>query len=222
MTLQNAIARAEKLSGKKIQVDESNSHWVIYKGYQISFRPNGRVSPDVEATNFYTKRCGLSDDIQSDYFAGTFRDNLSQCFKFVDRAVPDYKIIYEANVIRCMEQAEDITTSDAQAILEGKADLFEALFIEDEAPVIAAKKILAASASIEGEAIRSEEQIMEGKNSLADAALAAVNLSRKHITSFIARIRGNIAYTYMVFANRPALHDGDELIGEYYLGELVY
>ena len=81
MKLTNAIKKAEKMSGQTIQ-RAGGFYFVTYKGYDLSFFQNGR---DDEATNYYTKKHGMSDDYQSDYFAGTFHENLSQGFRFVDR-----------------------------------------------------------------------------------------------------------------------------------------
>lgn len=79
MTLTNAIKKAEKLSGQSIQRD-GLFYFVNYKGYAIQFCKNG----EEWATNFYTLKHGYQDEHQSDYFAGTFHDNLSQAFRFVD------------------------------------------------------------------------------------------------------------------------------------------
>ena len=81
-TISNSIKKAEKLSGGTVQIKD-RLHFVNYKGFQISFFPNGRIE-DNQATNFYTRRIDLQDDHQTDYFAGTFHDNITQCFKFVD------------------------------------------------------------------------------------------------------------------------------------------
>lgn len=84
MKLSKTIKKAEKLSGSKIQISD-DLYFVDYKGYTISFYPNGRLSDNVESTNFYTIKHGLSNDLNCDYFPGTFHDNLAQAFKFIDR-----------------------------------------------------------------------------------------------------------------------------------------
>jgi hypothetical protein len=84
MTLTKTIEKAEKISGSKIQ-KSGLLFFVEYKGYALSFFANGRIEDGVEATNFYTKRIGLQDDYNSDYFAGTFHDNILQAFRFIDR-----------------------------------------------------------------------------------------------------------------------------------------
>lgn len=79
-TLTNTIKKANKVTNST-PVVEGQFYNYLYKGYVVSFAKNG--SED-QATNFYTKRSNLNDDMQSDYFAGTFHDNISQAFRFVD------------------------------------------------------------------------------------------------------------------------------------------
>jgi len=84
-TLKNTIKKAEKLSGEKIQKNENNLHFVNYKGYSVSFYPNGRMAENVESTNFYTtKEERTENDHQSDYFPGCFHENITQCFSHID------------------------------------------------------------------------------------------------------------------------------------------
>lgn len=142
MLLSKTISRAEKLSGKKIQTNGVNQHWVNYKGYTVSFYPNGRIDADTQATGFYTKKIGVDDDMREDYFAGTFHDNITQCFSFINRLVPDYRITWEMNLIYKMEELGEMTTSDAQGQLMIREDLADALFAKDATPTEAAKIIL--------------------------------------------------------------------------------
>lgn len=86
MTVLNTVKKAEKLSGSKIDKNDNNQFFVMYKGYSVSFYPNGRMSDTTESTNFYTtKTARTEDDMNSDYFPGTFHDNITQCFKHIDR-----------------------------------------------------------------------------------------------------------------------------------------
>lgn len=84
MTLTNAIKKAEKITGQTPSI-EGQFYIFYYKGHTISFAQNGRYD---EATNFYTKRIGAKDELISDYFAGTFHENLSQAFKFLNNYNP--------------------------------------------------------------------------------------------------------------------------------------
>lgn len=83
MELTTAIKKAEKLSGKKVTVN-GQQHTVIYKGYVVGFSANGRIESGVSATCYHTKRVGEMSDSMTDYFPGTFHDNITQAFHFVD------------------------------------------------------------------------------------------------------------------------------------------
>lgn len=80
MTLTNAIKKAEKTS-KQTATKNGQFYTVDYRGYTVQFAQNGREDA---ATNFYTRKHGVNDDLATDYFAGTFHDNITQAFKFVD------------------------------------------------------------------------------------------------------------------------------------------
>jgi hypothetical protein len=84
-TLVNVIKKVEKFTGEKISIDErTNQHTATYKDWTIQFFPNGRISDTVEATNFYTtKRPRTENDRNSDYWPGTFHNNIAQALKFI-------------------------------------------------------------------------------------------------------------------------------------------
>lgn len=83
-TLINTIKKAEKLSGQKVRVN-GQTHSVTYKGETVQFMANGRIEAGTIAVCFYTfKHARTEDDMNSDYFPGTFHDNLSQAFRFLD------------------------------------------------------------------------------------------------------------------------------------------
>lgn len=81
MTLTNAIKKAEKVTGQKAQVNGQHRYFE-YKGFVLSFAQNGRYD---EATCFYTRRKGQHDDLMTDYFAGTFHNNLTQAINFINQ-----------------------------------------------------------------------------------------------------------------------------------------
>lgn len=83
MKTSKTIQKAEKLSGEKVQIID-RLHFVNYRGYTIQWYPNGRIEDDPEVTCIYSKKYGANDDYATDYFCGTFHDNLTQAFKFVD------------------------------------------------------------------------------------------------------------------------------------------
>ena len=80
MTLNNAITKAIKLTGMNPRIDGQFRKF-DYKGYEISFAQNGRSD---EATNYYTRKHNHNDDLTTDYFAGTFHDNLTKAFNFIN------------------------------------------------------------------------------------------------------------------------------------------
>lgn len=94
MKLQNAIARCKNMTGSEPSFD-GNVYRCEYKGHEITFFENGKGSG--QAINFYEKRIGLEDDHTTDYFAGTFWDNLKQCFDAVDRWVESHQEDSEAS-----------------------------------------------------------------------------------------------------------------------------
>lgn len=82
MTLTNAIKKAEKITGQKAIV-KGQFYTFTFLGSTIQFAKNGQAN---EVTNIYTKKIGLQDDLTTDYFAGTFHDNLSQAFNFLEKS----------------------------------------------------------------------------------------------------------------------------------------
>jgi len=83
MTTIKAEKKLEKLTGKKVNVNGNGLRWVkLNNGYIISFSNNGRLTETSEAVCFYTRHEDLKDDSLSDYFAGSFHDNLTQAVKY--------------------------------------------------------------------------------------------------------------------------------------------
>lgn len=79
-TLTNAIKKANKITGSQPKKD-GQFFSCLYKGYEVSFAQNGNMD---DVTCIYTKKATAKDDITTDYFAGTFHDNITKAFKFVD------------------------------------------------------------------------------------------------------------------------------------------
>jgi hypothetical protein len=88
MNFYKAIAKVEKMTGQKADVDVGNVT-VYYKGYRIQFFCNGQLTPEANATCYSTCRQDLHMDTSTDYFPQTFWDNITQCVKHIDRMVPD-------------------------------------------------------------------------------------------------------------------------------------
>ena len=74
-----------KKQGIDIDVEYNGTRWSFqHNGYVGSFLANGAMASDTaaqleaSACNFHVRRCDDYSDMQSDYFAGSFRDNASQ------------------------------------------------------------------------------------------------------------------------------------------------
>jgi hypothetical protein len=80
-TIKNTIKKVEKVTGLKIQTNSNNQHWVEFKGYTLSFFPNGIMSEEAQAISFYTKKIGSEDN----YHSGIFHDNAIQALGFISR-----------------------------------------------------------------------------------------------------------------------------------------
>ncbi len=83
MTVSKTISKIEKLTGQKIQTNSNGQCFLTFNNRVISFYANGRNTPDAEAICFYTKYVNSQDDMQTDYFSGTFHDNITQAYNFV-------------------------------------------------------------------------------------------------------------------------------------------
>ena len=83
MTTKKAEKKLEKLTGKKVTVQNGRRSVRLNNGYIISFSNNGKETETSEAVCFHTRRETDVSDSMTDYFAGTFHDNLTQAVKFV-------------------------------------------------------------------------------------------------------------------------------------------
>ena len=80
MKVKSAIKKIEKYLGVKVEHD-GGRFWFAYEGEIGSFLVNGHHGDDVmeaEACNWHRRRYDDHSDSQSDYFAGSFRSNLTQ------------------------------------------------------------------------------------------------------------------------------------------------
>ena len=74
-----------KKQGIDIDVEYNGTRWAFqHNDYVGSFLANGAMASDTaaqleaDACNFHVRRCDDYSDMQSDYFAGSFRDNATQ------------------------------------------------------------------------------------------------------------------------------------------------
>ena len=86
MKVKAAIKKVKTYFAKQgidIDVELVGHRWSFqHNGYVASFLANGRCSDedqmDADAHNFHIRRCDDHSDLQSDYHAGSFRDNITQ------------------------------------------------------------------------------------------------------------------------------------------------
>lgn len=81
--------------GIDIEVQLVHHRWSFqHNNYVGSFLANGRCTDedqmDAEAHNFHVRRCDDHSDLQSDYHAGTFRDNITQVCESLLPPAPKY------------------------------------------------------------------------------------------------------------------------------------
>ena len=83
MKVGKAIKKIEKYLGVEVQYDGCR-YWFQYENEVGSFLPNGHRggmdadAMEADACNWHRRRVNDHSDSQSDYFAGSFRDNLTQ------------------------------------------------------------------------------------------------------------------------------------------------
>ena len=86
MKVKAAIKKVKTYFAKQgidIDVKLVGHRWTfVHNNYVGSFLANGRCSDedqmDADAHNFHIRRCNDHSDLQSDYHAGSFRDNITQ------------------------------------------------------------------------------------------------------------------------------------------------
>jgi len=88
-----------KKQGIDIDVEYSGTRWSFqHNNYVGSFLANGAMASDADAQleadacNFHVRRCDDHSDMQSDYFAGSFRDNASQMIEALLPKPPKFKV----------------------------------------------------------------------------------------------------------------------------------
>jgi len=88
-----------KKQGIDIDVEYNGTRWAFqHNGYVGSFLANGAMADDTaaqleaDACNFHVRRCDDYSDMQSDYFAGSFRDNATQMIEALLPKPPKFKV----------------------------------------------------------------------------------------------------------------------------------
>ncbi len=83
MKVKSAIKKIEKYLGVEVQSDSRGRFWFAYENEIGSFLANGAGGREedimeADACNWHRRRSNDHSDMQSDYFAGSFRSNLTQ------------------------------------------------------------------------------------------------------------------------------------------------
>ena len=88
-----------KKQGIDIDVEYNGSRWSFeHNGYVGSFLANGAMASDgaaqleADACNFHVRRGNDYSDLQSDYFAGSFRDNATQMIEALLPKPPKFPV----------------------------------------------------------------------------------------------------------------------------------
>ena len=88
-----------KKQGIDIDVEYNGTRWAFeHNGYVGSFLANGAMADDTaaqleaDACNFHVRRGNDYSDMQSDYFAGSFRDNATQMIESLLPKPPKFPV----------------------------------------------------------------------------------------------------------------------------------
>ena len=88
-----------KKQGIDIDVEYNGTRWSFqHNNYVGSFLANGAMASDMtaqleaDACNFHVRRCDDYSDMQSDYFAGSFRDNATQMIEALLPKPPKFPV----------------------------------------------------------------------------------------------------------------------------------
>jgi hypothetical protein len=79
MKLQSAINKAAK-AAKSEPTKNGMFYTFEFNNQLLQFSKNGRYE---EITCISTRKKGQEDDVMTDYFCGTYHDNLSKALKFI-------------------------------------------------------------------------------------------------------------------------------------------
>jgi hypothetical protein len=82
MKVTSAIKKAEKATGVKAE-KVGQFYYFTVGSQELSFAVNGREDENSNITCIKTNRVGQKDDAMTDYFCGTYHDNLTKALKFI-------------------------------------------------------------------------------------------------------------------------------------------
>jgi hypothetical protein len=86
-TLAAADKEARKAAtGGELTISEQGQRFFSVGDYDIEYFGNGGKEPTTAATNFYVRKKGREDDIQSDYWAGHWEKTITAAIRYARRA----------------------------------------------------------------------------------------------------------------------------------------
>jgi hypothetical protein len=77
-----SLDRAIKMLGRHgyVEHNENGEYWSRINGFYVGFYKNGESS----TTCYHTRRVGSQSDLQSDYDANDYWDNLTQAIRYAE------------------------------------------------------------------------------------------------------------------------------------------
>ena len=101
MLHEKAVKKVEKALDRKVELIGNCRYGVAYDGYILSWRverrwkvENDKIKEDgpLEASNWHARRVDDHSDPMTDYFAGSYFDNVTQLIHWVKPPEPKFKV----------------------------------------------------------------------------------------------------------------------------------
>lgn len=84
MTYTHALNKLRKF-GHVNRTPGTGIHWASNGRYIVSFIVNGEDRPDQDTTCFHVKGVNERDELQSDYFCGSYWDTLTKAIRYAEK-----------------------------------------------------------------------------------------------------------------------------------------
>lgn len=95
MLNEKAVKKVEKALGVKVQEGYNGKYYACYNGYVVSWRASKsyyEADGRLEASGWHVRREDDHSDSMTDYFAGSFRDNITQMINAVKPPAPKFPV----------------------------------------------------------------------------------------------------------------------------------
>ncbi len=102
MLHEKALKKVEKALGVKVELIGNTRYGCTYEGYVLSWLvsrqwkvdANDKIVKDgpLEAHNWHVRRVDDHSDMMTDYFAGSFMDNVTQLINYVKPPAPKFEL----------------------------------------------------------------------------------------------------------------------------------